>query len=303
VRVGGWVPTPGSGRTDGLSDRATPDQSDESGSAEAGADEEGTGKERIDVEGADEEGIDVEVDTPSSAPGASRLRAISDAVAVSWGLRRGHVVVVVALLLLAVVGAAAMVLRQQPVRESVTDPIARATVVTPGSAAPSPSATTSPSPAPLVIHVAGKVRRPGVLRLPAGARVGDAVTAAGGPLAGVDLTSLNLARPLGDGEQVLVGVRPPPGSVPAGSAGTAGSPGQGGAGSGGAGMPGADPVDLNTATVEQLDTLPGLGPVLAQRIIEYRSSRGRFESVEELREVTGIGERKFADLRDRVTVT
>jgi competence protein ComEA len=68
-------------------------------------------------------------------------------------------------------------------------------------------------------------------------------------------------------------------------------------------MPGADPVDLNTATVEQLDTLPGLGPVLAQRIIEYRSSRGRFESVEELREVTGIGERKFADLRDRVTVT
>jgi competence protein ComEA len=285
--VGGWVPTPGSGRTDGPSDRATPDQAGEFGSGEAGA---------------DEEGIDMEVGTPSRALGASRLRAISDAAAVSWGLRRGHVVVVVALLLLAVVGAAAMVLRQQPVRESVTEPIARATVVTPGSAAPSASATTSSSPAPLVIHVAGKVRRPGVLRLPAGARVGDAVTAAGGPLPGVDLSSLNLARPLGDGEQVLVGVRPPPGSVPAGSAGTAGSPGQGG-GPGSGGVPGADPVDLNTATVEQLDALPGLGPVLAQRVIEYRSSRGRFDSIEELREVTGIGERKFADLRDRVTVT
>jgi competence protein ComEA len=241
----------------------------------------------------------VEEGTPTREPGASRFRAVSDAVAVSWSLRRGHVVVVVALLLLAVVGAGVMVLRQQPVRESVTEPIARARVVTPGGAAPTVSASASPSPPPLVIHVAGKVRRPGVLRLPPGARVGDAVTAAGGALAGVDLSSLNLARPLADGEQVLVGVRPPPGSASAGAVSSLG----GGAGSEGAGLPGTGLVDLNTATAEQLDALPGLGPVLAERIIEHRSTRGRFESVEELRDVTGIGERKFADLRDRVTVT
>ena len=190
-----------------------------------------------------------------------------------------------------------MVLRHRPVREPVTEPIAPARVVASQTAAPSTTGAASPTPASLVVHVAGKVRRPGVLRLPPGSRVGDALTAAGGPLGGVDLSTLNLARPLADGEQVLVGVTAPPGAPAA-------APGGGGvAGTGGAGQAGIGIVDLNTATVEQLDALPGLGPVLAERIIEYRTERGRFESVEELREVTGIGERKFADLDDRVTVS
>ncbi len=246
----------------------------------------------------DDEAVPNGVDRHSfGEAGAGRVRAVVDSVAVSWGLRRGHVVVVVALLLLAVVGAGAMVLRHRPVREPVSEPIAHARVVASQTAAPSTTGSASPSPASLVVHVAGKVRRPGVLRLSPGSRVGDALTAAGGPLGGVDLSTLNLARPLADGEQVLVGVTGPPGAPAA-------APGGGGvAGTGGAGQAGIGIVDLNTATVEQLDALPGLGPVLAERIIEYRTERGRFESVDELREVTGIGERKFADLDDRVTVS
>jgi competence protein ComEA len=146
----------------------------------------------------------------------------------------------------------------------------------------------------MLVHVAGKVRKPGVIRLPPGSRVIDAVSASGGALNGVDLAALNLARPLTDGEQVLVGVTAPPGMPgqlsPAGSAGASST-----------GLP-ATPVNLNTATPEELETLPGVGPVLAQRIVEFRLSQGNFTSIEELRNVTGIGEQKYADLRDRVTV-
>ena len=139
--------------------------------------------------------------------------------------------------------------------------------------------------------VAGKVRRPGLVRLPLGSRVDDAVRAAGGPLPDAEPGLLNLARRLVDGEQVLVGVDPPPGSPPADGAGPAG----GVAGTGG-------PVDLNAASVSDLDGLPGIGPVLAQRIVDWRTAHGRFASVEQLREVTGIGESKYEDLRERVTV-
>lgn len=228
---------------------------------------------------------------------ASRVGEIAEVVATTWALRRGHVVAVSAILLLAVIGAGVMVIRDRPVRESVDEPLSRAAVV---SGAPSPSApagaSVSPSPPVLVVHVAGKVRKPGVIRLPAGSRVTDAVAAAGGALPGVDLSSLNLARPLADGEQVLVGVTPPPGAPGTGATGSA-SPGQpGGAGS-------AVLVDLNTATAEALEQLPGVGPVLAQRILEFRTTHGRFSSVQELQDVTGIGERKFADLKPRVTVS
>jgi competence protein ComEA len=216
---------------------------------------------------------------------------------VTWALRRGHLVVIAVLLLVAVVGVGVMVIRDRPVRESVTQrPAATASVVassSPGAIA----ATASPTPTSLVIHVAGKVRKPGVIRLPLGSRVIDAVSASGGALNGVDLAALNLARPLADGEQVLVGVTTPPGVV------TQGAPVPGGpaAGSASTAQPGP-PVNLNTATLEQLETLPGVGPVLAQRIVEFRMSQGRFAQVEDLQNVTGIGEQKYADLRDRVTV-
>lgn len=156
-------------------------------------------------------------------------------------------------------------------------------------AAPATSASSHPPATRVVVDVVGKVRRPGVYRLPDGSRVDDALEAAGGALPGVDLSQLNLARKLADGEQVAVGV--------SGAAGAAGPPGTGAA-SGTA----SAPIDLNTATVQQLDTLPGVGPVLAQRIVDWRTEHGRFDSVDQLQEVSGIGPSRLADLRALVTV-
>ncbi|MEW1545585.1 ComEA family DNA-binding protein [Streptomyces tsukubensis] len=158
---------------------------------------------------------------------------------------------------------------------------------------PSPGAETPPR-GRVVVDVSGKVRRPGVLRLPAGARVADALAAAGGAKEGTDLTGLNRARVLMDGEHVVVGVAAAaPGT---GAAEFPGGPGGSGPAPGGSG----GRVGLNTATVEELDTLPGVGPVLARHIVDYRTRSGGFRSVDELREVDGIGERRFAELRTLV---
>ncbi|MFD5098051.1 helix-hairpin-helix domain-containing protein [Streptomyces albidochromogenes] len=143
----------------------------------------------------------------------------------------------------------------------------------------------------IVVDVSGKVRQPGVHRLPAGSRVADALRAAGGVATGADTAGLNRARLLMDGEQVTVGVPGPPG--PPGTAPAAnGGPAAAGTTTG--------PIGLNAATAEQLETLPGVGPVLAQHIIDYRTEHGGFRSVEELREVKGIGDRRFADLQPLV---
>jgi competence protein ComEA len=150
-------------------------------------------------------------------------------------------------------------------------------------------------PETLVVAVAGKVVRPGLVRVPPGARVADVLDAAGGALPGTDLVGLNLARKVNDGEQVAVGV---PAAPDAG-----GSAGGGGGGGGAGGDTGpSGPLDLNTATVEQLDGLPGIGPVTAQRIVEWRTRNGRFATVDQLREVEGIGERRFGQLRGLVRV-
>ncbi|WP_440581974.1 helix-hairpin-helix domain-containing protein [Streptomyces flavofungini] len=157
----------------------------------------------------------------------------------------------------------------------------------------------------VVVDVSGKVRSPGVQRLPAGSRVADALRAAGGVRPGADLGGLNRARVLVDGEQVVVGAPPEPpatggaGSAGAGASGVAGAGAAGAAGAGGAAAA-ATPVGLNTASAAQLDELPGVGPVLAQHIIDYRTEHGGFRSVDELREVNGIGDRRFADLQDLV---
>ncbi|MGR6321551.1 helix-hairpin-helix domain-containing protein [Micromonospora soli] len=158
---------------------------------------------------------------------------------------------------------------------------------------PQPCPAASPgATAQLVVAVAGKVRRPGLVRLPAGARVADAVEAAGGALPGVDIALLNPARKVTDGELILVGVTAPPGqAVP---------PGQGGQPAAGA-APGG-PVNLNTATLAQLDALPGVGPVLAQRILDHREQHGGFRSVSDLRQVDGIGDARYEQLKDLVTV-
>jgi competence protein ComEA len=143
-----------------------------------------------------------------------------------------------------------------------------------------------------VVDIEGKVAKPGVIRLPTGSRVMDALHAAGGTLPGTDLTSLNQARMLNDGEQVVVG-------APAGANGgpvpqVSTRPGSHGK----ARL--AAPIHLNTATEEQLEELPGVGPALAQRILDWRGEHGSFSSVGQLQEVRGLGASKFAALRNLV---
>jgi competence protein ComEA len=148
----------------------------------------------------------------------------------------------------------------------------------------------------IYVHVAGAVRRPGLLRLPPGSRVAAALDRAGGPQRRADLAGVNLAAKLEDGQQVIVPVR---GAATAGGA-AAGSGAAGSAATGAAAPPGSAGVpklSLGVATVEQLDQLDGIGPTLAQRIVEYRTEHGGFRSVDELREVEGIGEKRFATLR------
>ena len=166
---------------------------------------------------------------------------------------------------------------------SLSDDAATDTPALPGA---KPSA-----PAAVVVAVGGKVRKPGLVELPPGARVADALQAAGGANPGVDVAPLNLARKVTDGELIMVGVTLPPGAAPTAPAGAA-TPGQ----------PGAGPINLNTATLAELDTLPGVGPVLAQRILEAREAQGGFKAVSDLRNVDGIGTSRYEQLKDLVTV-
>lgn len=150
----------------------------------------------------------------------------------------------------------------------------------------------------VVVHVAGAVTKPGVVELRAGARVIDAVEAAGGALPQADLDRLNLAAKLTDGQRVLVQKVGDPPAV----AEPAGVTGSDAAGSGTNGQAGSAPINLNTATQAELEALPGIGPSLAKAILDERQHRGGFRSVNELREVRGIGVRRFADLQSRLTV-
>jgi competence protein ComEA len=167
------------------------------------------------------------------------------------------------------------------------------TVSSPEVAAPLEPVAPS-APEKLVVHVVGAVRRPGLYRLREGERVADAVARAGGATKKADLTALNLAAPLVDGTQVLV----PPRASAAPGAGPVSPSG----GVGAAGTPGVQAkVSLGTATLEQLDELPGVGPVTAQKIVDYRTTHGPFRSVDDLDEVPGIGPATIEDLRDLVT--
>lgn len=164
--------------------------------------------------------------------------------------------------------------------------------------APVVASTTTTAPAEVLVHAAGAVAVPGVHRLPSGSRVSDLLTAAGGPVPDTDLDRVNLAAPLVDGERVWfprMGEEATPPVV--GGAGAA-SPADGGV----AGPADQGPIDLNTATAEQLDTLPGVGPATAAAILEHRQRQGPFRTVDELLDVPGIGDAKLAQLRDLVTV-
>lgn len=186
---------------------------------------------------------------------------------------RSGVLALVAVAVVAALVAGGVLLRGRP--QEVSAP----TVLASGGPLPGASAAADGQ---VVVAVAGKVRKPGIVRLPAGSRVDDAVRAAGGLAPGASPGLLNLARRLVDGEQVLVGVEAAPGGP--------GAPAAGGL------------LDLNTATAEQLDDLPGVGPVLAERIVDWRTEHGRFASVDQLREVSGIGESKYASMKSKVRV-
>ncbi|MEV4619765.1 ComEA family DNA-binding protein, partial [Asanoa sp. NPDC049573] len=192
--------------------------------------------------------------------------------------RRG-VKALAAVAIVVVLAAAFFAYRARPKIE----PVAAVSAPPAVDAAPATSAAGD-----IVVSVAGKVRKPGLVRLPAGARVADAVEAAGGTLPGTDLASVNLARRLTDGELVLIGVTPPP--APVGGESPQAAPAAGGK------------INLNSATLAELDSLPGVGPVLAQRILDHRAAKGGFKTVGDLRNVDGIGASRFEELKDLVTV-
>jgi competence protein ComEA len=218
---------------------------------------------------------------PPKPPGRSALGPFDP------GRRGVRALVVVAILV--VLCAAYLAWRSQPHAEPV-----RPVIAAPASAAPpAPSSAPGGSAVPsgtIVVAVQGKVRRPGLVRLATGSRVADAIEAAGGALPDVDLSFVNLARRLVDGELIVIGATPPPGVA-----------GPGAADPGAPAAPGGK-LDLNAATVAQLDTLPGIGPALASRIVEFRTQHGGFRSVEDLRQVPGIGDAKFAQIKDLVTL-
>lgn len=202
------------------------------------------------------------------------------------GLDRRELIGLGVLACVLVAGAVVWYARSLPSRVQIS------TTVAPAQAGPGPAvaATPTPTPALVVVDVAGFVHHPGVYRFHQGDRIIDAIRRAGGAKRRADLRSINLAALLTDGQQIVVyrrghGGVPPPAVSGAGSAG------------------GADqPVNLNTATLEELETLPGIGEVLGQRIIDYREQNGPFQTVEDLLEVSGIGDKRFADLRPHITI-
>jgi competence protein ComEA len=162
---------------------------------------------------------------------------------------------------------------------------ATGTTQRPAAAAASLQPVAAPAKARLVVHVVGAVRRPGLYRLVEGARVADAVARAGGAVRRAELSSVNLAAPLADGAQVLVPLRQPPGSTAAPATATA--------------FP--TKVSLASATLDQLDELPGVGPVTAQKILDYRAQHGPLRSVDDLDAIPGIGPARIEQIRDLVT--
>ena len=191
-----------------------------------------------------------------------------------WPVSRSRALVVAAVVLVLLVVAGRFVLGAGAASEQPLEPAAAAVV----SAAPTP---------PVVVHVVGAVREPGLYRLARGKRVADAVARAGGATGAAELALINLAAPVSDGQQVV---------VPSRASGAAATGAGGGAGGSAGGR-----VSLSAATLEQLDALPGIGPVTAQKIVDYREQHGAFGSVRELDAIPGIGPARLEQLRELVS--
>lgn len=271
-------------------------------------------------------------DTVAAAPGGvtgirEGLREAMSSPAAAFTFARRHAAIVLVAFVVALGIAATHLFRAHtdavPVNSVVatpassssrspraTDPGTAGTVASgvPATGAASPAApASSTAPANVTVQVLGPVRHPGVVTLRGGSRVKDALEACGGLLPGADAAELNLAAVLQDADQVVVGTHAHPrGEVRQGDASTGSDP----TGSGGSSVPAGRSssaastavVNLNTATLEQLDSIPGVGPVTAQRIVDWRSQHGRFSSTRELQEVDGIGPKSFARIAPHVTV-
>jgi competence protein ComEA len=197
--------------------------------------------------------------------------------------------------------------RPAPVMSAKLPPVEKASTASPRSSA-NPSAGPAGPDRPVVVSVVGLVHTPGLVTLAPGARIADALQAAGGAVDGADTIGLNMARPLGDGEQIVVGLAPIPGqpkafgsSVASASAPIPGAPTPAPV-SGSVKPKAGEVIDLNTATVEQLDALPGVGPVTAAAIVAWRQANGKFTSVDQLADVDGIGPARLEKLRALVRV-
>ncbi|PFG16132.1 competence protein ComEA [Propionicimonas paludicola] len=220
-----------------------------------------------------------------SAAGAGVAASAPAVVARVLSFGREHLVAVVLILVVGTVwtGYSLFQARTTPVAAAVAPTIL---------AMPTPTPTPTPSPASVLVHVLGSVHRPGVVQLDEGSRVQDAIAAAGGLTGDADPGELNLAAVLVDGSQLKIGTKKHPGGeLRSGATGEPGSPAGGAA---------EAKISLNTATVAQLDTLPGIGPVTAQKILDWRTEHGKYTAITELQEVDGIGPKTYADLAARV---
>jgi competence protein ComEA len=237
---------------------------------------------------------------PSEATAADHLRP-EEPQHPRRRLTSRHLAVMASLTLVAVVASVGWLLRAKAVPLAVAAGPGTAKVAASASSGISPSDIPTPSPSQtsstptILVHVIGAVASPGLVKLSQGARVADAIAAAGGLRSDADPAELNLAAVVSDGSQVLIGTKSAPrGEVREGSTSSGGV-------SNGTATAGAL-IDLNTATVAQLDTLPGVGLVTAQTILEYRTKRGRFTKIEELQEVDGIGPKTYAQIAPHVRV-
>lgn len=234
--------------------------------------------------------FDPQTDTPLvPVPGRHSARGPIGVSTSRFNLTGAHVAAIAVVIAVAIAVAAWLAVRSDPepvpALAPAREPLVTTSVSPTGSVAPDPAGT---AVGEVTVDVAGKVRRPGIAVLTPGSRVVDALEAAGGARRGVDLASLNLARPLVDGEQILVGV-----PVPTGVLGSLGAT---------PGGPTGPLVNLNSADLAALETLPGVGPVTAGAIVSWRTEHGGFTAVEELLEVDGIGDATLAEIAPHVTI-
>jgi competence protein ComEA len=236
---------------------------------------------------------------PGGVDGITRARSFADR-------HRSLTLLVVALI--AVIGTSIALSGRTSAAESAPPLPAAVAALTPVTGgAVSPTRDIAPTPSSLVISVMGRVPSPGLVTVSNGARVADVVAAAGGAQAGTDFGPLNLARHVADGEQIYVGIPVPSGAsvdppmAPPDQVSTSAPGSTARKGKGRKALGATGPVDLNTATADELQSLPGIGPATAQRIVSWRGTHGRFDSVGQLRDVGGIGPAKFARLAKLVT--